>query len=163
MVLSVAGRVSIRPGIMGGVRASYCFSASWTTPAPVAEVARVATDLEHYPEWWPQVRAVAKIDDDTARVLCRSALPYTLDLVLHAVSREAPLLEVAVSGDLDGWVRWRLAETPAGTRTDFAQEVAVRGALALASYAARPLLTWNHHRMMAGCEEGLRARLGGTP
>lgn len=120
-------------------------------------------DLEHYPRWWPQVRAVAKLGPDTARVLCRSSLPYTLDLVLDAVSREPPVLEVSVGGDLDGWVRWRLAETPGGTRTDFTQEVSVGGALALASYAARPLLTWNHHRMMAGCQEGLLRRLSPVP
>jgi hypothetical protein len=144
---------------MGHVRASYSFAASWTTRASVDELAAVVTDLEHYPEWWPQVRAVAKIDDDTARVLCRSVLPYTLDLVLHAVSREAPLLEVAVSGDLDGWVRWHLSPAPEGTRTDFTQEVGVRGALALASYAARPLLTWNHHRMMEACQRGLASRV----
>lgn len=141
------------------MRTSYSFSASWVTPAPVPQVAAVVTDLEHYPEWWPQVRAVAKIDDDTARVLCRAALPYTLDLVLHAVSREAPVLEVALSGDLDGWVRWTLTETDRGTRTEFAQEVAARGPLAAASYVARPLLRWNHDRMMAGCRAGLERRL----
>ena len=144
------------------MRASYSFSASWVTPAPVADVAETVRDLEHYPEWWPQVRAVVKLGPDTARVLCRSALPYTLDLVLDAVSREAPVLEVAVSGDLDGWVRWTLAPVDGGTRTDFVQEVAVSGALALASYVGRPLLRWNHHRMMRGCEEGLRGRVA-TP
>jgi hypothetical protein len=144
---------------MGRVRASYSFSASWVTPAPVSDVAATVLDLEHYPDWWPQVLAVAKLGPDTARVLCRSALPYTLDLVLDAVSREAPVLEVAVSGDLEGWVRWTLAPTEGGTRTDFAQEVAVTGALALSSYVARPLLRWNHHRMMRGCESGLHRRL----
>ena len=101
------------------------------TAAPVADVAETVLDLERYPEWWPQVLAVAKLGPDTARVLCRSALPYTLDLVLDAVSREAPVLEVAVSGDLDGWVRWTLTPVDGGTRTDFAQEVAVNGALAV--------------------------------
>jgi hypothetical protein len=133
------------------VRASYSFTASWVTPASVADVAETVLDLERYPEWWPQVLAVAKLGPDTARVLCRSALPYTLDLVLDAVSREAPVLEVAVSGDLDGWVRWTLAPVEGGTRTDFEQEVAVN--------VARPLLQWNHHRMMRGCEEGLSHRL----
>lgn len=141
------------------MRSAYSFSASWVTPAPVADVAAVVGDLEHYPEWWPQVRAVAKIDDDNARVLCRSALPYTLDLVLHAVSREAPVLEVGVSGDLDGWVRWTLSEGGGGTRTDFEQQVEARGALAAASYVARPLLRWNHDRMVAGCRAGLERRL----
>ena len=32
-------------------------------------------------------------------------------------------------------------------------------ALALGSYVARPLLRWNHHRMMLGCIAGLRDRL----
>jgi hypothetical protein len=43
------------------------------------------------------------------------------------------------------------------------QEVSVGGALALASYAARPLLVWNHGRMLDGCERGLRQRLGLAP
>lgn len=141
------------------MRASYSFSESWVTPAPLADVAATVLDLEHYPDWWPQVRAVVKLGPDTARVLCRSSLPYTLDLVLDAVSREAPVLEVAVSGDLDGWVRWTLSEVDGGTRTDFEQEVVVTGALALASYAARPLLVWNHHQMLAGARAGIARQL----
>jgi hypothetical protein len=141
------------------VLASYSFAASWVTAAPLADVTETVLDLERYPEWWPQVVAVAKLGPDTARVLCRSALPYTLDLVLDAVSREAPVLEVAVSGDLDGWVRWTLSPVEGGTRTDFAQEVSVSGALAALSYVARPLLRWNHHRMIRACERGLRGRL----
>ena len=45
---------------------------------------------------------------------------------------------------------------------DFEQDVQVTGRLLrAASYAARPLLHWNHDRMMAGCIAGLRARLAG--
>ena len=141
------------------MRSSYSFAASWVTPAPLPKVADVVGDLERYPDWWPQVRAVAKIDDDHARVLCRSALPYTLDLVLRAVSREPPVLAVEVSGDLHGWVRWTLSGVDGGTRTEFVQEVQARGALAAASYVGRPLLRWNHDRMMAGCRAGLARRL----
>ena len=43
---------------------------------------------------------------------------------------------------------------------DFEQDVEVDGALGLASYVLRPLLVWNHDRMMAGCLRGLSARLG---
>ena len=134
---------------------SYTFSGQWTVPAPVGDVHAALVDLEHYPDWWPQVVAVATLGPDDARVLCRSTLPYTLDLVLHAVDRSTDRLEVAVDGDLAGTVRFDLAPVDGGTRLELAQEVEVSGALGLASYAARPALRWNHHRMMAGCIAGL--------
>lgn len=139
--------------------AAYEFRGTWTVAAPLEAVRDTVVDLEHYPEWWPQIRAVAKLGPDDAWVLCRSALPYTLDLVLHAVSREGSVLEVEVSGDLAGSVRWRLRPVPGGTRMTFEQRVEVTGLLALGSYVARPLLRWNHHRMMLGCVAGLRQRL----
>jgi hypothetical protein len=145
------------------VSASYRFGGRWTVPHGVPEVAALLVDLERYPEWWPQVVAVASLGPDDARVLCRSALPYTLDLVLHAVHREPPVLETTVDGDLHGVVRWRLSPSGLdGTRLDFEQEVEVRGALAVASYAGRPLLRWNHDRMMRGCVAGLRRALAAT-
>jgi hypothetical protein len=119
----------------------------------------VLVDLERYPEWWPQVRAVASLGADDARVLCRSALPYTLDLLVHALRREPSRLEVAISGDLDGTASWRLTDLGRRTRLDFVQEVTVGGWLALVSPVVRPLMRWNHARMMAGCMEGLRDRL----
>ncbi len=139
--------------------ASYRFDGSWYVDAPLPEVRATIVDLEHYPEWWPQVRAVASLGPDDAWVVCRSALPYSLELVLHAVSRDGPVLEVAVSGDLDGYVRWRLSEEGAGTRMELEQEVTVPGLLGVASYAMRPVLRWNHHRMVVGCVTGLRERL----
>jgi hypothetical protein len=146
------------------LRATYRFTNTWIVPHPLREVADVLVDLEHYPDWWPEVVAVASLGPDDARVLCRSALPYTLDLVLHAEHREPPLLETSITGDLHGLVRWRLTDVGAGagTRMDFEQDVEVRGALALASYVLRPVLSWNHHRMMRGCLAGLRTRLEGN-
>lgn len=138
---------------------TYEFRRVWTTPAPVERVHDVLDDLERYPEWWRQVVAVAKIDDDTARVLCRSALPYTLDLVLHSVRRDARLLEVRIEGDLSGWSRFALTPVPGGTHVAYEQHVVVaHRSLAIASALLRPLLLWNHDHMMAGCEAGLRAR-----
>ena len=142
----------------------FAFGGRWFVPAPPIAVHDVLVDLEHYPEWWPQVVAVASLGPDDARVLCRSVLPYTLDLVLHATDRSPSRLEVGVSGDLSGSVRFTLAPADGGRGTDlhFDQEVTVRGLLGLASYAARPVLRWNHHRMMAGCVAGLSARVAGA-
>ncbi|GAB7006061.1 SRPBCC family protein [Nocardioides sp. AN3] len=131
---------------------------AWVPAAPGA-VRDVLVDLEHYPQWWPQVVAVASLGPDDARVLCRSTLPYTLDLVMHAVSRELPVLEVALAGHLRGWVRWRLAASDGGTSLDLAQEVTVHGVLAPFAGALSPLARWNHRRMMASGLAGLRARV----
>ena len=140
---------------------SFAFRDSWEVPAAPVDVHDVLVDLEHYPDWWPEVVAVASLGPDDARVLCRSRLPYTLDLVLHAVNRSPGVLEVEVSGDLIGSVRFDLAPVPGGTRLDFAQEVRAPGWLGAASYVAGPLLRWNHDRMMRGCRQGLSARLAG--
>ena len=117
---------------------AYSFRGTWAVPAPVPRVQEVLLDLERYPEWWPQVRAVAKLGDDDARVLCRSALPYTLDLLLHAERREPTLLETSLAGDLDGVVRWRLADDADGTRMDFEQDVHVTGRLLARRVVRRP-------------------------
>jgi hypothetical protein len=91
----------------------FAFEERWWLPAPPETVRNVLVDLERYPQWWPQILAVASLGPDDARVLCRSALPYTLDLVMHAVSRELPVLEVVLEGHLRGRVRWRLEAAPA--------------------------------------------------
>lgn len=138
---------------------TFEFSGTWELAAPPAQVHAVLVDLEHYPQWWPQVVAVASLGPDDARVLCRSRLPYTLDLVLHAVDRSPGRLRVDVAGDLDGTVGFDLAEVTGGTRLELTQRVRASGVVGLASYVAGPLLRWNHDAMMRGCIAGLRARL----
>ena len=140
----------------------FHFESTWEVAAPLTEVHAVLVDLERYPEWWPQVLAVGRVDDETARVLCRSVLPYTLDLVLGVVHRDLDRLETTISGDLTGSASWRLSPVTGGTRLDYEQDVDVTGRLLAA--LARPLgpaLRWNHGQMMAGCREGLRLRVSG--
>jgi hypothetical protein len=139
---------------------TWSFRSSFEVPAARDRVHEVLVDLEGYPSWWRQVRAVAKLGEDDALVVCRSALPYSLHLHLHAVHRRPDLLETSIDGDLVGVVRWHLTDHPGGTKLDFEQDVKVAGRLlTIGSYAARPLLRWNHDRMMAGCQEGLRSRV----
>ncbi len=143
-----------------GVRA-FSFHSTWWLPHSVSEVHATLIDVERYPEWWPQVVACLRLGPEDGLVLCRSALPYTLEMRLHAEHVEPDRLETSVSGDLEGWVRWRLVDEDAGCRVVFEQEVVVRSlALSLGSYLARPVLRWNHARMMAGAQRGLEDRLG---
>ena len=145
-------------------RAEFEFVDSWVTPAAPEQVHEVLVDLEHYVDWWPQVRAVASAGPDDALVVCRSVLPYDLELHLHAASRDQELLQVDLDGAIRGFARWRLTPVRAngrdGTRLDFEQRVhAVDRIFVWASYVARPVLAWNHARMMRGAERGLAARL----
>jgi hypothetical protein len=139
--------------------ADYVFEHSVTLPADRAAVHAVLVDLEFFGDWWPQVRAVASLGPDDALVVCRSVLPYDLELHLHAVSRDADRLEVAIDGPIRGFARWELTTVPGGTRLDFEQRVrAVDRSFVLASFLLKPLLRWNHQRMMRGAEEGLASR-----
>lgn len=139
--------------------ADYDFVHTMTLPAAPSEVHAVLVDLEHFGEWWPQVRAVAKLSDDDALVVCRSALPYDLELHLHAERRDPELLRVAISGPIQGYAQWRLAAEDGGTRLEFEQRVrAVAPLFRVASYVAKPVLRANHTWMMRGAQDGLTRR-----
>jgi carbon monoxide dehydrogenase subunit G len=143
------------------VASDYAFEHELWLAAPRAAVHAVLVDLEQFGSWWPQVRAVASLGPDDALVVCRSALPYDLELHLHAESRAPGLLRVRIDGPITGTAQWALTEVPGGTRLAFAQHVHATGpSLVLASYVLKPLLRWNHERMMRGAEEGLTARFG---
>lgn len=138
---------------------AFGFTDSWDVAAPPERVRDVLVDLERYPEWWQQVRAVAKLGEDDAIVLGRAALPYTLEMRLHAVSRDLPTVRVDIAGDLEGWAQWTLIETPEGTRLDFEQEVDLLTMPTWIVGPVRPILVWNHHQMMRGARVGLTRRL----
>lgn len=139
----------------------FTFTESWLLHHPPGAVRDVLLDLERYPEWWPEVRAVARVSDEEALVVCRSVLPYSLDLHLTAVSRSQSRLEIGMDGDLVGSAAFHLVDGgDRTTRVEFSQQVRVTGPLLRAGAGfAGPLLAWNHRRMMRSCLRGLRARL----
>jgi len=142
-------------------RPRFRFTHSWVVPASPDHVREVLLDLEHYVDWWPQVRAVASAGPDDALVVCRSFLPYDLEMRLHAESRGPDLLRVGIDGAIRGSAAWELTAVRSGTRLDFDQEVeAVARTLRWASYVAKPVLAANHTWMMRGAEQGMLARLG---
>jgi uncharacterized protein YndB with AHSA1/START domain len=144
------------------VPTTYRFENLWHLRAPRDEVYAALADVEGYERWWPQVRAIQRIDADSGRVRIRSLLPFTLDLVLaRAVQDEAlGILRVDIDGDLRGWCAWHLTTEGAVTLTRFSQEVEVTvPLLQRAPLALRPLLRGNHAHMMRSGERGLRNHL----
>lgn len=145
---------------------TYRFARSFDVGADRARVHAVLLDLEHYSGWWPQVLAVGKLDEDRALVVCRSRLPYDLVLELTSRSRDRDVLEVGIAGPIRGWARFRLAprsgdgQGPGRTSVRFEQEVRAEApGFVVASYLLRPVLRWNHDRMVDGCVLGLRSVL----
>lgn len=144
-------------------RATYTFRSEWTLPGRPAELYDVLEDVAAYPTWWPQVRAVAAVEEEAALVACRSLLPYTLHVELRprVRDREGGVLEAALDGDLVGHSRWRLTPDTArgGTRLRYDQQVTTPSPLLrAASRVARPLLEANHAWMMRGALTGLVGR-----
>ncbi|MEU6975963.1 SRPBCC family protein [Streptomyces sp. NPDC046371] len=140
----------------------YRFRSVWRLAAPPDAVYAVLERAEEYPRWWPQVREVVPIDERTGTARFRSLLPYDLVVTAEARRRDpgARVLEVALSGDLDGWARWTLALEGVGTRAVYEQEVEVRSPLMRAlAVPGRPVFRANHALMMRSGRRGLAALL----
>ncbi|MDL2077353.1 SRPBCC family protein [Streptomyces sp. GXMU-J15] len=140
----------------------YRFRSLWALPAPPAAVYAALERAEDYPRWWPQVREVDRLDDTSGRIRIRSALPYDLVFTAREVRRDpdAGILEIAMTGDLEGWARWTLAPAGAGTLARYDQVVDVRNPLMRRlAVPGRPLFRANHWLMMRAGRRGLRAHL----
>ncbi|SHI36156.1 SRPBCC family protein [Streptomyces sp. 3214.6] len=140
----------------------YRFRTLWDLPAPPARVYDTLEQAEDYPRWWPQVREVNRVDDTSGVVRIRSLLPYDLTFTAREVRRDpaAGVLEIAMTGDLDGWARWTLTAHGSGTLARYDQVVQVNKPL-LRRFAVpgRPVFRLNHRLMMRSGRRGLMAHL----
>lgn len=140
----------------------YRFRCRWALPAPPTAVYDVLERAEEYPRWWPQVREATRLDATTGRVRIRSLLPYDLVFTVRESrgDRAAGVLEIRMSGDLDGWARWTLTADGAGTLARYDQEVRVtKPLMRRLAVPGRPLFRANHALMMRAGRRGLVARL----
>ncbi|WP_447645623.1 hypothetical protein [Nocardioides zeae] len=130
--------------------AAYVFDERWALPHPPAAVAEVLLDLAAYVDWWPQVVAVGRLGDDDALVLCRSTLPYDLELRLHAARRDLPVLEVAIAG-----TSWAQRASPSsGTVPGPGSTTARRSTSAAGSPGSRPRCCASPTRSCGGTTPG---------
>jgi uncharacterized protein YndB with AHSA1/START domain len=140
----------------------YRFRSLWALPAPPAAVYTALEHAEDYPRWWPQVREVSRIDELTGTIRIRSLLPYDMAFTAREVRRDpaAGVLEVAMTGDIEGGARWTLTADGAGTRARYEQEVEVRKPLLRRlAVPGRPVFRANHALMMRAGQRGLRTYL----
>ncbi|MDF3288919.1 SRPBCC family protein [Streptomyces silvisoli] len=140
----------------------YRFRDVWRLDAPPAEVYAVLERAEEYPRWWPQVRRVDPIDEWSGTARFRSVLPYELVVTAREARRDpaAGVLEIAMTGDLEGWARWTLGPGGTGTRATFEQQVIVRKpVMRWLSVPGRLFFRANHALMMRAGRRGLCALL----
>ncbi|MFD8536751.1 SRPBCC family protein [Streptomyces rubrogriseus] len=142
----------------------YRFRSRWPLPAPAPDVYRALERIEDYPRWWPQVREVTRLDDTSGLLRFRSLLPYDLTATVRERRRDPAegVLEVAMSGDMEGWARWTVAPRGSATLVRYDQEVVVRKPLLRRlAVPGRPLFRANHRLMMRAGRRGLAAHLAG--
>ncbi|MER6034275.1 SRPBCC family protein [Streptomyces sp. NPDC001835] len=140
----------------------YRFRTLWPLPAPPAAVFAVLERPEDYPRWWPQVRSVTRLDAATGALTIRSLLPYDMTLTARETRRDpaAGVLEVALSGDIEGWARWTVTPAGQGTLARYDQVVDVtRPLLRRLAVPGRPLFRANHALMMAAGRRGILRHL----
>ena len=136
----------------------YHFVNVWRLKDRPEEVYRVLEDIGGYPRWWPEVRRVDRIDDNTVRIVARSVLPYTLTFQATESRQDEQdgVLEISMRGDLEGFSRWTIEPERAGTIATFEEEVIVRKkSLRRLAVVARPVFRWNHSVMMRHGRRGL--------
>ena len=148
--------------------AIFRFHHVWHVPADARTTFAALADVDRYPLWWPQIRGVRRIDEQSGHAYVRSLLPYTLDLLLtrEVEDPDAGLLRVRIGGDLEGWSEFRLpVVTHTVTHAEYRQEATMTAAgLQHLVPVATPLLTLNHAWMMRAGERGLARWLGtGAP
>ncbi|MEU1304621.1 SRPBCC family protein [Streptomyces shenzhenensis] len=140
----------------------YRFRSLWPLPAPPAAVYDTLERAEDYPRWWPQVRTVSRLDDTTGLVTIRSALPYDMTFTARAARRDpaAGILEIAMTGDLEGWARWTVTADGTGALARYDQVVDVnKPLLRRLAVPGRPFFRVNHRLMMRAGRRGLLAHL----
>ncbi|MFF3262277.1 SRPBCC family protein [Streptomyces sp. NPDC002932] len=140
----------------------YRFVSVWDLAARPSAVYRLLEQVDQYPRWWPQVREVTPADDTSGTTRIRSLLPYDLVITVRERRRDprAGVLEVALTGDLEGWARWTVTPHGAGSRATYEQEVEVRKRLLrVLAVPGRPVFRANHALMMRAGRRGFAARL----
>jgi hypothetical protein len=142
----------------------YRFRNVWSVPADTTLVFGTLVDLLNWPRWWPDVRTVRQLDDDTAELTCRAVLPYALTFRLRRAEQDAGtgLLRVDMTGDLDGYCEAVVSGNASGHGSRLAVDqgvVVTKPLLRALAPVARPLLIANHAAMMWRGQRGLRAYL----
>ena len=148
---------------------AYQLLTTWRLDAPLPQVWDAIHGVDHWPKWWRGLESVAELEKgdkdgigSLRRFTWKGALPYRLRFELRITAIE-PLNQIAgkAAGDLAGTGVWRFTRQQGCTvvRYEWSVNTTKWWMNALAP-AARPLIVWNHDRVMAWGGAGLAGHLG---
>jgi len=152
---------------------AYRFVTVWRLRAPIDDVFGVIDDIDAWPEWWPNVLEVARLQHPaadglggTARMTFLGKLPYKLRFDMRISRRDPPTaLAGDATGELVGSGTWTLWEEAGWTvvRYVWAIETTRQWMNLLAPLPfVDEIFRLNHHAVMRGGLRGIRRRLGGV-
>jgi hypothetical protein len=147
-----------------GDNSSYTFRSVWHVSAAPDDVFHALARLADYPLWWPEIRDVRPLGDQTFQLTCKSTLGFKLCFTAMPTihDRATRVLEARLIGDLEGSCRWTVGVHATGTSATFDEEVTPQKTLLRRiGPLARPVLKATHNRMMRNGERGLRTYLAG--
>jgi carbon monoxide dehydrogenase subunit G len=160
--------------VVGDPMPSYRFVTVWRLEAPIDQVFAEIDAVEAWPEWWPMVKAVERLEDGgldgvgmVHRMTFVGKLPYQLRFDMRVTRREPPISIIGeATGELAGVGDWSLHEE--GSTTVVRYVWAIRTTRPWMNLLA-PLpfvdgiFRFNHHAVMRDGLRGIRGRLGGVP
>ncbi|MDQ3752240.1 MAG: polyketide cyclase [Actinomycetota bacterium] len=142
----------------------YEFHSAWSIDAGPGDLFDALNDVMRYPLWWPQIKEVVDLGNERHMIVARSLLPYSLCFEARpgVVDRAAGILETTMTGDLEGYSRWRLAPDGIGSRVIFEEQVdANKKLLRRFALVGRPLFIANHTLMMHRARRGMAVYMAG--
>ena len=142
---------------------AYSFRMTWQFAAPIEKVWDMINQPEVWPKWWRNCRNVERLSEGDSngigairRFTMQTQLPYKLQFAVVSTRSQPPqLLEGSVTGNLEGSVRWELAEGDGSTTVRYYWDVSPTKAwMRTLSPVVRPVFVWNHRSMMKNAAKG---------
>ena len=148
--------------------AGYSFLTTWILEAPRNDVWEAIYEIERWPEWWPGVRRVERLEQGgdggigaLYRHEWRSVIPYPVRFETRITRIELPdLIEAVADGELAGTGRWRFYGERETTVTYEWDVRTTKSWMNLVAPVAGPVFRWNHNVVMHQGGKGLAALLG---
>lgn len=151
---------------------AYRFVTRWRLRAPIDEVYAVLDAIDQWPDWWPNVRTIERLQGDGAdglggvvRATFVGRLPYRLRFDLTVTRRDRPsAISGTATGELEGSGDWTLWEEGGWTAVRYVWAIRTTrrwmDLLAPLPFVDE-LFRLNHHAVMRSGLRGIRRRLGG--